>query len=122
MSMVRRNRAFCIALNLGIALLLEGAWVPAVDAQSTPATGDLRGLPQLASAATSNRAARPRPRRRRRPATLRLPAATQYGIPRLHVKADYVVDTNNRVLSEKTPDRILPIATLTTLVATTALL
>ena len=128
MSMVRRNRAFCIALNLGIALLLEGAWVPAVDAQSTPADvagatgigqpGDLRGLPQLASAATSNRATRPRPRHRRRPATLRLPAVTQYGIPRLHVKAAYVVDANNRVLFEKNPDRILPIASLTKLVTT----
>src|SRR6266853_4958636 len=108
MTMVRRNRAFCIALNLGIALLLEGAWVPAVDAQSTPpdvagATGigqpgDLRGLPQLASAAGSSQASRPRPRRRRRAAVLRLPAVTQYGIPRLHVKAAYVVDANNRVL------------------------
>ncbi len=132
MSMARRNRAFCIALNLGIALLLEGAGVPAVDAQSTPADvaggrtaasgisqpGDLRGLTQLASAAGSNRSSRPRPRRRRRAAVLRLPAVTQYGIPRLHVKAAYVVDANNRVLFEKNPDRILPIASLTKLVTT----
>ena len=131
MSMVRRNRAFCIALNLGIALLLEGAWVPAVDAQSTPAdvagsrssssvsqSGGLQGLPQLASTSGSKRSSRPRARRRRRAAVLRLPAVTQYGIPRLHVKAAYVVDANNRVLFEKNPDRILPIASLTKLVTT----
>jgi hypothetical protein len=31
-----------------------------------------------------------------------LPAVTQYGIPRLHVTAAYVIDaTNNRVLFQK---------------------
>ena len=131
MTMVRRNRAFCITLSLGIALLLEGAWVPAVDASSTPAdlagsrssssvspSGGLQGLPQLASAAGSSTSSRPRPRRHRRTAVLRLPAVTQYGIPRLHVKAAYVVDANNRVLFEKNPDRVLPIASLTKLVTT----
>ena len=132
MSMARRNRAFCIALNLGIALLLEGVGVPAVEASSTPSDvagsrtaasgisqpGSLAGLPQLASAAGSSRSTRPRARRRRRAAPLRLPAVTQYGIPRLHVKAAYVVDANNRVLFEKNPDRILPIASLTKLVTT----
>jgi len=135
MNMVRRNRAFCIALTVGIALLIEGAWVPAVDAKSTPAenatvpagrsaapgvgqSGSLAGLPQLASAAGSKQSRRSRPRRRRRQAPLRLPAITQYGIPRLHVKAAYVVDANNRVLFEKNPERILPIASLTKLVTT----
>ncbi|MGH7680372.1 MAG: D-alanyl-D-alanine carboxypeptidase family protein [Candidatus Eiseniibacteriota bacterium] len=41
---------------------------------------------------------------------------TQYGIPRLHVKAAYVIDaTNNRVVFQKNPERILPIASLTKL-------
>jgi D-alanyl-D-alanine endopeptidase (penicillin-binding protein 7) len=41
---------------------------------------------------------------------------TQYGIPRLHVKAAYVVDAStNRVLFQKNPDRALPIASLSKL-------
>jgi len=132
MSMVRRNRAFCIALNVGIALLLEGASVPGVDAASTPAEAATypaartvapgagqsgQAGTQLASAATT-KAKKPRPRRRRRYRPLRLPAITPYGIPRLHVKAAYVVDANNRVLFEKNPERILPVASLTKLVTT----
>ena len=57
-----------------------------------------------------------RTRRRHRQAPLRLPEVTPYGIPRLHVKAAYVVDaTNNRVLFQKNPEQVLPIASLTKL-------
>ncbi len=115
--------------------MLEGTWVSGVDAKSIPALAPASsdGIPgaagvnasgqkplgtQLASAATSSRSRRVGTRRRRRQAALRLPAVTPYGIPRLHVKAAYVIDANDRVLFEKNPDRILPIASLTKLVTT----
>jgi D-alanyl-D-alanine endopeptidase (penicillin-binding protein 7) len=56
-----------------------------------------------------------RRRRSRGSRAVRLPAVTPYGIPRLHVKAAYVVDANNRVLFQKNPERVLPIASLTKL-------
>ena len=58
---------------------------------------------------------RRRTTRRRSARAVRLPAVTPYGIPRLHVKAAYVVDANNRVLFQKNPERVLPIASLTKL-------
>lgn len=55
-------------------------------------------------------------RRLRRQATFSLPQVTRYGIPRLHAKAAYVVDaTNNRVLFQKNPEQLYPIASLTKL-------
>jgi D-alanyl-D-alanine endopeptidase (penicillin-binding protein 7) len=70
-----------------------------------------------ARSATSKRSRTKRARTRRRAAALRLPAVTPHGIPRLHVKAAYVVDANtNRVLFQKNPERVLPIASLTKLV------
>ena len=120
MTMARRNNVFCIALTLGIALLLDGAWVSGVEARtgSGRATSHSSGTGiQLAQVDGPSLPGRPRARRRRHQAQLRLPAVTPYGIPRLHVKAAYVVDaTNNRVLFEKNPDRALPIASLTKLV------
>ncbi len=57
-----------------------------------------------------------RGRRLRRPATFSLPQVTPYGIPRLHAKAAYVVDaTSNRVLFQKNPGNLYPIASLTKL-------
>jgi D-alanyl-D-alanine endopeptidase (penicillin-binding protein 7) len=57
-----------------------------------------------------------RTRYRRKATPLRLPAVTQYGIPRLHVKAAYVVDSQtNRVLFQKNPEQVLPIASLSKL-------
>jgi serine-type D-Ala-D-Ala endopeptidase (penicillin-binding protein 7) len=130
--MARRNRVFCIALTLGIALFLEGAWVSGVDAQApiagTATTGggpEAPGVtapeqqpvgPKVAASTTAKRSSRSRSRRRYRSRVLRLPAVTPYGIPRLHVKAAYVIDANDRVLFQKNPERILPIASLTKLV------
>jgi D-alanyl-D-alanine endopeptidase (penicillin-binding protein 7) len=58
-----------------------------------------------------------RSRYRRRAATpLRLPAVTPYGIPRLHVKAAYVVDSQtHRVLFQKNSEQVRPIASLSKL-------
>src|SRR6266849_4915085 len=132
MTMTKQYKAFAIALTLGIALLLDGAWVQTVEAQVPPSTDPATSagpppdaavsvpgsrVPRIATASRGRRAGRFRGRRRYRQA-LRLPAITQYGIPRLHVKAAYVVDANNRVLFEKNPERILPIASLTKLVTT----
>ena len=79
----------------------------------------------IASASTSRAAAnratvrahrRRRARRFRRQATFSLPQVTAAGIPRLHAKAAYVVDeTSNRVLFQKNPDSLYPIASLTKL-------
>jgi D-alanyl-D-alanine endopeptidase (penicillin-binding protein 7) len=111
-----------------MALLLE---TPAVclAAGSLPA-GAAGGVPagptQLVAATSAKQNPTPRRRRRarRRPAqALRLPAVTPYGIPRLHVKAAYVVDeSTGRVLFQKNPERILPIASLTKLVTAMVLL
>ena len=128
--MTRRNRVFCIVLTLGFALLLEGAWVSGVDAQEPVGTAPSGGGPEApgvttpaqpssgtkVAPTTTAKRSRHRTRRRRRAQPLRLPAVTQYGIPRLHVKAAYVIDANDRVLFQKNPERILPIASLTKLV------
>ncbi|HYQ89286.1 MAG TPA: serine hydrolase [Candidatus Binatia bacterium] len=72
---------------------------------------------QAASASQTRVPARPRRHRRlRRQATFSLPAVTAAGIPRLHAKAAYVLDaTSNRVLFEKNPDNLYPVASLTKL-------
>src|SRR5688572_8344033 len=55
----------------------------------TLSTGEV--LLAAAPTASTSRKRRKRPtRRRRKPAPLRLPAVTPYGIPRLNVKAAYV--------------------------------
>jgi serine-type D-Ala-D-Ala endopeptidase (penicillin-binding protein 7) len=70
---------------------------------------------------TAKKKKRP-PRRRRRQATLRLPAITPYGIPRLHVKAAYVEDASGQVLFQKNPERVYSIASLTKLISAMVLL
>ena len=82
-------------------------------AQPAPsAPGPVRAAGKRTPARPASR--RHRVRRRYRRVTLRLPAVTPYGIPRLHVKAAYVVDaTTNRVLFQKNPERAFPIASLT---------
>jgi D-alanyl-D-alanine endopeptidase (penicillin-binding protein 7) len=122
---------------LGSILLLEGSALPEARAQTVSAlppapsganSGPVTGGQTLASgeillaaaptaSTTKKRRKRTTTRKRRKPAPLRLPAVTPYGIPRLNVKAAYVVDaTNNRVLFTKNPERVLPIASLTKLV------
>ncbi len=115
-----------IALFLGLAILVDGVYAPAGEAGSAaaggriqPAAGSVATQPapgvQLAAATTAKKAP-PKKRRRRRAAPLRLPAVTPHGIPRLHLKAAYVVDaTNNRVLFQKNPERVMPVASLTKL-------
>jgi D-alanyl-D-alanine endopeptidase (penicillin-binding protein 7) len=118
--------ARCIVLGLGLALLLE---MPAdvCAAESSPAAGEGMTASEtvVLASAGSAKAAAPKKRRRarRRSSTLRLPAVTPYGIPRLHVKAAYVVDENSgRVLFQKNPERVMPIASLTKLVTAMVLL
>ncbi|HET9950545.1 MAG TPA: serine hydrolase [Candidatus Eisenbacteria bacterium] len=112
-----------------MALLLETpAAALAVEALPAGATGGARaGTSALAAATPSVKQTKPPTRRRRSRRrsvqTLRLPAVTPYGIPRLHVKAAYVVDeATGRVLFQKNPERILPIASLTKLVTAMVLL
>lgn len=117
-----------IALGLGLALLLETpAAALAVEALPAGAVGGsaASGAVLLASAAGKKASAPTKKRRRarRRATTLRLPAVTPYGIPRLRVKAAYVVDENTgRVLFQKNPERVMPIASLTKLVTAMVLL
>lgn len=119
-----RRTAFGFALCLLVAEPSLGSTGPASGAPaSPPATPAAPGPPApqtrpvLTAAKTAPARAttrRRRVRRRYRRQALRLPAVTQYGIPRLHVKAAYVVDaTTNRVLFQKNPERAFPIASLT---------
>jgi len=111
-----------------MALLLETpAAALAVEAVPAGATGGVRaGTSVSVAAPTSSRSkapARRRRPRRRSVQTLRLPAVTPYGIPRLHAVAAYVIDeSTGRVLFQKNPERILPIASLTKLVTAMVLL
>ena len=125
------------AIFLGSILVAEGSALPEARAQALPATAPApTGAPLtssgaslgsgeilLAAAPTAASTTKPRTsrkrstRKRRRPAPLRLPAVTPYGIPRLNVKAAYVIDaTSGRVLFTKNPEQVLPIASLTKLV------
>lgn len=75
--------------------------------------------------ATSTKASKQKRRRpvRKRRRALRLPEVTASGIPRLHVKAAYVEDVGSgRVLFQKNPERVYPIASLTKLMAVMVLL
>ena len=102
----------------------QGVGAAAIPASAVPSPAAVSVLPApggatiLASTASapSRKGRRRRPRRRARREVVRLPAVTPHGIPRLHVKAAYVVDaTNNRVLFQKNPERSFPIASLTKL-------
>src|SRR6188474_1015347 len=97
------------AIFLGSILVAEGSALPEARAQALPATAPApTGAPLTSSGAslgsgeillaaaptaastTKRRTSRKRStRKRRRPAPLRLPAVTPYGIPRLNVKAAY---------------------------------
>ena len=115
---------------VGLAFLLETPGLAlAVETPAAGAVGNDAKTGEVASATTSTTTAKrktPRKRRRarRRPVqALRLPAVTPYGIPRLHVKAAYVVDeSTGRVLFQKNPERVMPIASLTKLVTAMVLL
>ena len=123
-----------VAFAIGAVLLIDGAQVtsaqtdptpvPATEAlapgaTATPAPPPASAQPPSVSSVKKSSAKKTTTRkrsRRRRPAAIRLPAVTPYGIPRLHVKAAYVFDaTNNRVLFQKNPERVLPVASLTKL-------
>jgi len=125
--MIQLVSARKIALGLGLALLLETP-AAAMAVAALPATkGGERAETTVLAAATTSKAKSSAPRKRRRgrrrAAPLRLPAVTPYGIPRLHVKAAYVVDeATGRVLFQKNPERVLPIASLTKLVTAMVLL
>ncbi|MEK7348887.1 MAG: serine hydrolase [Candidatus Eisenbacteria bacterium] len=113
-----------------MAFLLETP-AAAIAVESLPAAGvgNRAETTEVAAAPSSTAKAKrktPRKRRRvrRRPVqALRLPAVTPYGIPRLHVKAAYVVEeSTGRVLFQKNPERVMPIASLTKLVTAMVLL
>jgi len=104
-----------------LATLALTVHVPDAAAQQAPGSAGpapTTVAPTPAAGVSQKRApTRPRRRRRvRRHATFSLPAVTAAGIPRLHAKAAYVVDeTSNRVLFEKNPDNLYPVASLTKL-------
>jgi len=119
-----------VALAVGLAVLFDSGIVLAQQADPaepptseqgssfstpTPSTDAPKTVAHYTRARRS-RSSRTTRARRHRQAPLRLPEVTPYGIPRLHVKAAYVVDaTNNRVLFQKNPEQVLPIASLTKL-------
>jgi D-alanyl-D-alanine endopeptidase (penicillin-binding protein 7) len=113
-----------IVMGLGLSLLLE-APAALLAAPAPAATQGGSASVQLASATAASKQTTKKPRRRtrRRAPALRLPEVTQYGIPRLHVKAAYVVDEQSgRVLFQKNHERVMPIASLTKLVTAMVLL
>jgi len=122
--MIRRRMTnplvWALALSMGVTAQVSAS----TEAQN--ATADPSEPIVLASAARHHlvvkKAARVRTRRHRRVRRLRrqvafrLPAVTPYGIPGLHAKAAYVVDaSSNRVLFQKNPEQLYPIASLTKL-------
>lgn len=130
MTMISTALARRIVWVVGLAFLLETP-AAAIAVESLPAAGvgNRAVTTEVAAATTSTAKAKrktPRKRRRvrRRPVqALRLPAVTPYGIPRLHVKAAYVIEeSTGRVLFQKNPERVMPIASLTKLVTAMVLL
>ena len=120
--MIGHRSTVPFACGLLVTLALT-AHVPDATARQT-ARGAHSGPTRLAAAQApaGSKTARARARRRarvrrlRRQATFSLPQVTRYGIPRLHAKAAYVVDeTSNRVLFQKNPAQLYPIASLTKL-------
>jgi serine-type D-Ala-D-Ala endopeptidase (penicillin-binding protein 7) len=111
-----------IALILCAAMAF-GVVAEARDAEAAARAARAKKTTRLHATSTSRVAKRrPRVRRRRRAAVLRLPAITPYGIPRLHVKAAYVEDASGQVLFQKNQERVYPIASLTKLITAMVLL
>ena len=121
-----RYRRSVASLTCGVLVTLTlSVHVPEASARQT--ARDTVSEPTQVAAASSSRArlsknkqTRPRRHRRtrrlRRQATFSLPQVTRYGIPRLHAKAALVVDaTSNKVLFQKNPAQLYPIASLTKL-------
>src|SRR5688572_4332495 len=110
--MTKQSVVRAAAWILGSVLLLEGLALPEARAEVASALppapagassgpiagGQTLGAGEVLLAAaptastTKKRRKRTTTRKRRKPAPLRLPAVTPYGIPRLNVKAAYVVD------------------------------
>jgi len=118
-----RYRRFVASLTCGVLVTLTlSVHVPEASAQQSARSGGSEPT-RLASASrsrASRKQVRPRRHRRtrrlRRQATFSLPQVTRYGIPRLHAKAAFVVDaTSNKVLFQKNPTELYPIASLTKL-------
>jgi len=119
--MIARTSTVPLACGLLVTLALT-VHAPETAAQQTARPGGSAPT-TLASASSSSSAEkrvpsrkRRRGRRLRRHVTFSLPQVTPYGIPRLHAKAAYVVDaTTNRVLFQKNPENLYPVASLTKL-------
>jgi len=122
--MILRRASLSLACGLLVTLALTVHGPEAVAEQYAPSTGAASSGPTTlasvsASKASAKRApvrSRRRHRRLRRQAAFSLPPVTPFGIPRLHAKAAYVVDeTTNRVLFQKNPESLYPVASLTKL-------
>jgi D-alanyl-D-alanine endopeptidase (penicillin-binding protein 7) len=115
-----------IVMGLGLALLLETSVALPAPAASAVSQGGAAQPTTVQNDTPPAKTATKKPRKRRarrRASALRLPAVTAYGIPRLHVKAAYVVDEQTgRVLFQKNQERVMPIASLTKLVTAMVLL
>ena len=118
------NRLKRIAVWTLGALLLVGALGFTGEASAAAASSSSSGKKLKSTTAKAYPGARRRgTRKRRRAAPLRLPEVTASGIPRLHVKAAYVEDAaTGRVLFQKNPERVYPIASLTKLITVMVLL
>ena len=118
------NRLRRIAVWTLGALLLVGAPCFAGEASAASASSSSSSKNLRSTSAKAYPGARRRgTRKRRRGAPLRLPEVTASGIPRLHVKAAYVEDAaTGRVLFQKNPERVYPIASLTKLITVMVLL
>lgn len=105
-----------------LAMLLLAGTPLFAGKSSAAASSKAAGTKLKATSAKASTAKRRRPVRKRRRA-LRLPEVTASGIPRLHVKAAYVEDVGSgRVLFQKNPERVYPIASLTKLITVMVLL
>jgi len=116
--MTYRRTFISLACGLFVTLgIAEHA--PAASAQQyarSPGPDGTRLASTSVTASTPSRTRTRRPRRRLRRRAFSLPQVTRYGIPGLHAKAAYVVDaTSNRVLFQKNPAELYPIASLTKL-------
>ena len=118
MTVLRPKTSLVYGLLVTLALTVH---VPEGTAREIARSSDA-GPTRLAAASSKSakkapaRSRRRRGRRLRRQATFSLPQVTPYGIPRLHAKAAYVVDaTTNRVLFQKNPENLYPVASLTKL-------
>jgi D-alanyl-D-alanine endopeptidase (penicillin-binding protein 7) len=117
-AMTYRRTFISLACGLFVTLgMAEHA--PAASAQQyarSPGPDGTRLASTSVTASTPSRTRTRRPRRRLRRRVFSLPQVTRYGIPGLHAKAAYVVDaTSNRVLFQKNPAELYPIASLTKL-------